>query len=273
MKVISVASVKGGVGKTTTIAMLGHYAAEHGLRTLLIDADVQASLTVSFFDDIDEIENHDTTYQLMVEDGPITPIPIRDNLSILPADAYLSRLSESKDLKVMMCLKERIGEQFPDRYDLVLIDTPGSTSTVLASALGASNHVYSPIELQKYSVRAFKEVMDLIKSVRGSINAGLKFEGFLPNRIRGIRTNAAGQPEPNSTKQRAVFEELQSIGPGMILGMFGLRDAIGAAEDGQSVQDARGRGSQVARNEIEAFANELLGRAGFKFEDVAEAHA
>ena len=49
MKVISVASIKGGVGKTTTIAMLGHFASEHGLRTLLIDADVQASLTASFF--------------------------------------------------------------------------------------------------------------------------------------------------------------------------------------------------------------------------------
>ena len=270
MKVISVASVKGGVGKTTTIAMLGHFAAEHGLRTLLIDADVQASLTVSFFDDIDAIEKHDTTYKLMVEDGPIEPIEVKANLSVLPADAYLSRLSESKDLKVMMCLKERINELFPERYDLVLIDTPGSTSTVLASALGASHHVYSPIELQKYSMRAFNEVMDLIKSVRGSINAGLRFEGFLPNRVRGVRD---GSREPVSTKQREVFEELEAVGPNMILGLFGLRDAIGAAEDGRSIADVRGRGTQAARNEIESFARELLGRAGFTFDTVSEAQA
>ncbi len=272
MRIISVASVKGGVGKTTTIAMLGHFAAEHGLRTLLIDADVQASLTVSFFDDIDEIENQDTTYKLMVEEGPIEPIKVKTNLSVLPADAYLSRLSESKDLKVMMCLKQRINEQFPDRYDLVLIDTPGSTSTVLASALGASHHVYSPIELQKYSMRAFKDVMDLIKSVRGSINAGLKFEGFLPNRIRGVRDDA-GIRVPVSAKQREVFEELQKVGDDMILGMFGLRVAHGAAEEGLSIADTRGRGTQAAKDEIEAFAKKLLGRAGFNFDSVSEARA
>ena len=113
MKVISVASIKGGVGKTTTIAMLGHFASEHGLRTLLIDADVHASLTASFFEDIDDLEGRHTTYNLMVDNGLIEPIVVKANLSILPADAYLYRLSESKDLKVMMCLKERIGELFP----------------------------------------------------------------------------------------------------------------------------------------------------------------
>lgn len=152
----------------------------------------------------------------------------------------------------------------------MLIDTPGSTSTVLASALGASHHVYSPIELQKYSMRAFNEVMDLIKSVRGSINAGLRFEGFLPNRVRGVRD---GSREPVSTKQREVFEELEAVGPNMILGLFGLRDAIGAAEDGRSIADVRGRGTQAARNEIESFARELLGRAGFTFDTVSEAQA
>ena len=264
MKVISVASIKGGVGKTTTIAMLGHFASEHGLRTLLIDADVQASLTASFFDDIDDLEGRHTTYNLMVDNGPIDPIVVKTNLSILPADAYLYRLSESKDLKVMMCLKERIGELFPKRFDLVLIDTPGSTNTVLVAALGASHHVYSPIELQKYSVRAFSEVMGLIKSVRSSINAGLKFEGFLPNRVRGIRAkDGSGCVEPVGIKQRAIFEELQTIGPNMILGMFGLRDAIGDVEYGKSINDAHGRGSAVAQSEINTFATELLQRAGF----------
>ncbi len=262
MKVISVASVKGGVGKTTTITMLGHYAAERGIRTLLIDADVQASLTVSFFDVIVDVEKYDTTYDLMDGKDLVTPVVLKDNLSIVPADAYLSRLSEAKDLTILMSLKRRITEQFTNTFDLVLIDTPGSTSSILGSSLCASNHVFSPIELQKYSLRAFNEVMELISSVRTSVNMGLVFEGFLPNRVRGIRINEdSGEREPINPKQRDVLNELKDAGD--ILGMFGLRNAISDADSGNSINKARGRGSEVAREEISSFSKELLQRAGF----------
>ena len=40
MKIITVASLKGGVGKTTTAANLGGFVADAGLRVLLLDLDV-----------------------------------------------------------------------------------------------------------------------------------------------------------------------------------------------------------------------------------------
>ncbi|HBO80928.1 MAG TPA: chromosome partitioning protein, partial [Cupriavidus sp.] len=45
MLVISIISTKGGVGKTTTAANLGGFAADAGLRVLLIDLDVQPTLS------------------------------------------------------------------------------------------------------------------------------------------------------------------------------------------------------------------------------------
>jgi len=45
MPVISIISTKGGVGKTTTAANLGGFAADAGLRVLLIDLDVQPTLS------------------------------------------------------------------------------------------------------------------------------------------------------------------------------------------------------------------------------------
>lgn len=48
MKVISVISTKGGVGKTTTAANLGGLVADAGLRVLLIDLDVQPTLSSYF---------------------------------------------------------------------------------------------------------------------------------------------------------------------------------------------------------------------------------
>ena len=45
MRVISVLSTKGGVGKTTTTANLGGLLADAGLRVLLVDLDSQPSLS------------------------------------------------------------------------------------------------------------------------------------------------------------------------------------------------------------------------------------
>lgn len=45
MLVISIISTKGGVGKTTTAANLGGFAADAGLRVLLVDLDVQPTLS------------------------------------------------------------------------------------------------------------------------------------------------------------------------------------------------------------------------------------
>ena len=46
--VISVTSTKGGVGKTTTAANLGALLAQHGMSVLLVDADIQPSLSKYF---------------------------------------------------------------------------------------------------------------------------------------------------------------------------------------------------------------------------------
>src|SRR5206468_5517878 len=46
MKIVSVVNQKGGVAKTTTTANLGACLAERGQRTLLIDLDPQANLTL-----------------------------------------------------------------------------------------------------------------------------------------------------------------------------------------------------------------------------------
>ena len=45
-RVVAIASMKGGVGRTTTTFALGHALAVQGAQVLLIDGDPQASLTI-----------------------------------------------------------------------------------------------------------------------------------------------------------------------------------------------------------------------------------
>ena len=45
MSTITVCATKGGVGKTTVTANLGGYLADHGAKVLIIDADVQPTLS------------------------------------------------------------------------------------------------------------------------------------------------------------------------------------------------------------------------------------
>ena len=50
MKVFSFLSIKGGVGKTTLVSNLATELAIRGKKVLLIDLDLQANLSMAFFD-------------------------------------------------------------------------------------------------------------------------------------------------------------------------------------------------------------------------------
>lgn len=157
MKTLTVISTKGGVGKTTSGANIGGLVADAGKRVLLIDLDIQPTLS-SYFKLADEANGG--IFQLLAvnETRPEaiishTTIP---NLHLIKSNddqnQLASLLLNAADGRLRLL---RLLEQFKDSYDLVVIDTQGARSVTLEMALLASDIALSPVIPELLAAREF----------------------------------------------------------------------------------------------------------------------
>lgn len=157
--VLSVTSTKGGVGKTTLAANLGALLADLGWRVLLIDADVQPSLSRYF-----ELKARAPAglSQVIHQGGIIQPTSIsttvRPNLDLI--------VSDNPDGTLQTWLKDRGDRQFilkravrgtyvRDFYDAVVIDTQGAMGELQKTAAMAADIMISPVNPTILSAREF----------------------------------------------------------------------------------------------------------------------
>jgi chromosome partitioning related protein ParA len=168
MRVISVVSTKGGVGKTTVAANLGGLLADAGLRVLLLDLDSQPTLS-SYYALSQKADAG--AYELLAL-NLTTPAQIVSKTVITGLDLILSnddqgRLStlllHTPDGRLRLC---NLLDNFRPRYDLLLIDTQGARSVLLEMAILASELALSPItpemlaarELQRGTLKLLSEL-------------------------------------------------------------------------------------------------------------------
>jgi chromosome partitioning related protein ParA len=176
MIVISVISTKGGVGKTTLSANLGSILADFGYRVLLIDADIQPSLS-KYFPLVKLAKNGLTN---MIETGIIDDDCIsRVDIKLVSGVLDIVR-SDSPDGSLNNFLISQVDRGFrmskaincpyvSDNYDVVIIDTQGSVGALLDAAILASTHLLSPVVPETISAREF---------VTGTIDLMKRFEMF-----------------------------------------------------------------------------------------------
>lgn len=177
MKVASVVSTKGGIGKTTTAANLGALCADAGLRTLLIDLDpVQPSLS-SYYSMIHEAQGgiydliafNQTSPELIVSE---TNIP---NLSLIlsndPNNQLINLILQAPDGRLRLA---QLVKAFADQFDLILIDTQGARSAMLEMVLLASDLAISPLQPNMLSAREFNRgTLQMLDGLRPYSRLGL----------------------------------------------------------------------------------------------------
>lgn len=180
-KVISIASQKGGVAKTTTSISLSAGLARRGKKVLLIDIDSQANSSKVLLHNYLEIPRGDTLYSTLIDKQPLrihhTAIP---NLDIVPSHIYLSGI----DVELASSFKreERLKKQLDaekDRYDYVFIDCPPALGLLSINAFTASDNVLVVVSPGYFELDSLIQISDVIGNVIDELNPHLDVLGFL----------------------------------------------------------------------------------------------
>lgn len=195
--VMAVVNQKGGTGKTTTCENLGVGLAMEGKKVLVVDADPQASLTISLGYPVPDKLSHtlsDMMGKVMAEQ-PITPgegiLTHDEGVDLMPANIELSGLEVSL---VNAMSRETILRQYLDivkpNYDFILLDCMPSLGMLTVNALAAADNVIIPVQAAYLPAKGLEQLLQTINKVKKNINPKLKIEGILLTMVDS-RTNYA----------------------------------------------------------------------------------
>lgn len=149
-KIISIASQKGGVGKTTTAINLAAAIAKNNFKVLLIDLDKKANAALGLGIAREDIKK--SSANLFLEDTGESCIykTKNENLDIIPGSIGLN-ITE----KNMICDEQNIGILYNKivalNYDFIILDCPPSLGLLVDVALYASDSVIIPTECEYFS--------------------------------------------------------------------------------------------------------------------------
>ncbi len=180
-RIITIASQKGGVGKTTTALNLGYGLARAGRKTLVIDGDPQGGLTAAC-----NLKKKTARGLLHVLDqdggeyhvaGPL----FHEDLAVLGSGVIdandISRMEEAADQGDLV----RAIQQLASGFDYVLLDAPVGVGGVVKALLAASDAYLIVINCKAGTMKTLPRLMRTAEWVKAEVNPELEFLGVLVN--------------------------------------------------------------------------------------------
>ncbi|WP_171015074.1 ParA family protein [Culicoidibacter larvae] len=190
MKIISIGTLKGGVGKTGILFHLAGILAEEGKRVLCIDVDPQANLTTNFGVDISGTYNSTMNIfsdikrpDLIVNRGPIDELP---TLDLLPSSIFLTSTElqlvsmAGRENKMMNYIADNIN--WFSKYDYILIDTNPSMSIINQNAFKVADDILLIGEASQNSYNGAELFISMWGEIAKDLNIDNNIGGFIINK-------------------------------------------------------------------------------------------
>lgn len=159
--ILSFTSTKGGVGKTTLTANIAALLADIGLRVLIIDGDVQPSLSKYY--PLHQKAPHGIVELLLGNNDEDTFTSVISQTIYPNLDIVLSNgITDDVQTKIQnridrpWLFKAKLQHPFfQNNYDVVLIDTQGAVGAIQDAATYAATCLITPIKPDTLSAREF----------------------------------------------------------------------------------------------------------------------
>ncbi len=174
MKIISIISQKGGVGKSSSAVNISAVLTKRGYRVLTVDLDPQGDTT--YYSGIHGDVENGTTELLQGKEVVIRKTKSYDLIptDIGLADVELLLITEfAREYK----LKNNL-DKYSNEYDYCVIDCPPSLSLLTINALVASHISIAPVFMETFSIKAVNSLLATVDKVKLA-NNDLKLKLFI----------------------------------------------------------------------------------------------
>jgi len=187
--VLSVSSLKGGVGKTTVALGLASAALNKGINTLVIDLDPQCDATSGLAAPADQAASIAEVLQspklpILRKALVSSPWSRTSKMDVLVGSPRSLLLDNPAPTVSDVWRLEEVLAMIEDEYELVIIDTPPSINALTRTAWVASDRVVLVTEPALYSVIAADRARRAISEISAKLSPRLSLYGFVVNRLR-----------------------------------------------------------------------------------------